>query len=297
MLKNKLTILIVLLALIFAGCSGGVGDRQSGLFGGSDNGGNNDVESGKLNPHVGIEMEFFQGQSVREIRYEEEDYELALEFKNHIIEDISDLRLKVWGPSSSQVTGLLGEYGVENIGRGYDSVGPDSVTFNLPNVRFINIVDTFTGQVNFDYCYSAKTTYRESICISEEGSCGEGAKFVNGPVKVSISSKVLTPNSVRIELDVENSESTGKVVQTCFESNTPSILEDVTVRIGDEEGNCMSVPDEYRLRDNNLKLRCTFDRDLASEDQFTGQIVAELEYKYQQRVTETFNVQDYDSFS
>mgnify|MGYP006273014131 FL=1 len=293
--KNSLIILLIVLGLVFAGCSSQVGDSQSNIFGS----GESDTSSSSSSLRGGVELDFMDGNPPKEM-FKGEDYTFTFVFTNEQKHPIEDLVVQTRGFDRGFVNGLDEEYSVNTIPRANDISGP-----GIYSGLVVSGVDAdgFTGDYSldpvFDYCYTAKTTFREQVCVpNSRNQCDinvDSSREQNGLVRVSLGELQVTGDSMVIPIEFSNSGS-GEVVNECF--NTDDFnrnYELVNVMLGSQEGNCRTTSsDSYTLINGASTIFCEFSRADNNDEAYVSQLSLEIEYMYQDTTELDIEVRDLD---
>ncbi len=267
-MKKYITMLIITSLLILSGCSSN-----------SDGTKNNEGQPG---------AEYNKAQS----------FNFGFVIKNFQNHDLTDLKIKISGVEWGYINGLEKDYTIAQIPKATVQTGP-GVYSNL-YVQGISL-DKFTNKYNFnpkfDYCYTAKTAYREQVCILSKttNACNikvDASTYQNGPLSVKIINlRNYDPQTIIVDFQVTNSLS-GKVVNECFKTDDYANEYKInTVTLGTIEGDCSKTVDK-KIIGNNAVITCTFPRG-AGDEAYPSQLVMELEYKYEQSVQKNILIKDY----
>lgn len=281
--RNSLVIFMVLIGLFFSACSAGSGAEENNLFGrGSSSSGGSGVtlDLAESNPP----SEMFKGQP----------YNFAFVFTNSQQHDVTDLEMRPRGYDSSYVQGISNSYNVQTIPRATTQTGPGVYAgLVLQGVRVDGFVGDYSFNPRFDYCYSAKTQFREQMCVpSATNTCDiavDGTLTQNGPLSVNVDYINSLSNEIRVDFTISNSGS-GQVVNNCFNTDDYANSYSLTsVKLGSANGNCEAISG-YQILNGQSKFYCTFPRN--SEESYASQLVVELDYKYQQSTQKNIVVRD-----
>ncbi len=277
-------------ALIFAGCSSDSGNSESGLpFVGSGGGSTSSSSSS------GVTLEFTEGNPPSEM-FMGSPVNFAFVFKNFQQHNVDDLELKVSGFDTGYVSGLNSDYSISNIPRYAEATGA-GVYAGL--VASGVTVDGFIGNYNFnprfDYCYTAKTTFRETVCVpSLTNQCEvdyDAETTQNGPVKMTINKINSISGNVQVIFNIENTGS-GETRNTCFKEDdyaTSYLIN--SIKLGTQDGNCQPQgTDDFLLGDGKGSFFCEFSR--SQDSSYSTQLTAEIEYLYEQTLQKEFEVID-----
>jgi hypothetical protein len=227
--------------------------------------------------------EMIKGQSVT----------FAFVFTNYQEHEISDLQVKTKNFDRGYVAGLAESYNVNMIPRASDKTGPGVYSGQVvEGVR----VDGFSGEYNFnpvfDYCYSAKTFFREQICVpSKKNQCEadiEKSVRQNGPVDVKIERVTSVEDKIRIDF-VANNAGSGQVVNECFNTEDYANDYDLKVTLGSSQGTCEAVSGQ-KIINGKANFYCSFPR--SGDGSYASQVVVEMDYKYQQSTKKNIVVED-----
>jgi len=283
--RSSLVIILVLLGVVFSSCSLGSNDTKVSGFsigrGSSSSGGS------------GVDLEFAEGNPTSEM-FKAQPYTFAFVFKNNQEHEINDLEIRPKGFDYSYVQGLFTSHVVQKIPKATKQTGPGIYAgLVVQGVRVDGFVGDYQFNPVFDYCYSAKTQFREQICVpSIENKCDtkiDTSTTQNGPLSVNIDHVNSLANDVRVDFTVNNKGS-GKIVNTCF--NTKEYANAYTlssVKLGSATGNCEAISG-YQILNGQSKFYCTFQR--TSEDSYASQLVVVLDYKYEQEMQKKIVVRD-----
>lgn len=292
--KNKIGFVLVVLVMLFlAGCSGGTeGAQQSGLFGRGDANSN----SGSSSNTNGVILKFAENRPPSEM-FKGEGYTFAFIFENHQNHPVTNLKIRTKGFDRGFVNGLAADYTISSIPAA-NSISGAGVYAGLvvDGVR----VGGFDGQnynfnPQFDYCYLATTQFREQVCVpSSRNTCDisvDKSKEQNGPVSVTLGSMQVVGNEILLPITLSN-KGDGEVINECF--NTEDYARNyklVSVRLGSQEGDCEpSSSEDYAFLSGESIIYCRFDKD--QEESYSSQVSIELSYTYQQGTSKTVRVVD-----
>lgn len=288
-LSKVLTVMLLGVVLLLSGC-GLDGDNKEGgisIGGGSSASGTGGVELSFAEKNPSSEMLVGEAQT------------FAFVFKNNQNHPVNDLVVKAKGFDYSYVSGLdnyKDSGSVDEIPRAtiqsgagiYDGLKVD-VTVDGFGDREYNFNPTF------DYCYTAKTTFSEEVCVpSKDNICDEKitkSKEQNGPLTVNV--ERITPTGDQIRIDFKLSDSgKGQIVNECFDvedhSNAYNGLE---VKLGTNVGTC-EAPSGEKIINGESFFNCKFAR--GSDDSYTSQVQVSFDYKYQQSIKKSIVVRDLD---
>lgn len=289
--KSSLGIItLILFTLVFSSCSALTGGgKTSGLSIGSGSSSSSSGSSGVLLEFAQINIEPQKGYA----------FPIPITITNFQKHEITDLVIRPTGFDSGYVKGLQSEYS-ETLSAATDN-GPYKKSLYISSV----IVDGFTGNYNFDptfkYCYSAKTTLNEQVCVPDKyGNCDikTGDKKLNGPIGVTIN-RVIPIGDREISVEFSLSDSLGgKLVNECFQDslkmdfgNKYSISQ---IKLGENIGRCdASFADDFTINQGKGKFVCKFDR--TSDEAYSSQINVVFNYKYQQEAFKKITVRDLTS--
>ncbi|MFW6285827.1 MAG: hypothetical protein ACOC16_01500 [Nanoarchaeota archaeon] len=287
--KNKfnqkiITILTITLLLLIAGCNNdnNTDNKTSGLFG----------EGTSSKGGSGVSLSFAKGNPPEKI-IKGQTVTFAFVFTNYQEHPITDLQVKTKNFDRGYVTGLGENYNINEIPRASSKTGPGIYSGNV--VEGVKI-DSFNGNYNFnpifDYCYSAKTFYREQICVpSNKNQCDtniEKSSKQNGPIDVKIERMTSVNNNVRIDFIASNTGS-GQVVNECFKTDDYANDYDLKVTLGSSEGTCEATSGQ-KIINGKSNFYCTFPR--TGDDSYASQVIVEMDYKYQQTSKHNIMVED-----
>lgn len=289
--KHLLMILIGSILLIFSGCSNGSdGAKTSGLLPSIGSGSTQKGGSG-------IELTFAEGQPGNEYN-KGQPFNFGFIIKNYQNHDISDMKIKISGVEWGYINGLNPEYSVDAITKATTQTGPG--IFSGLYIQGIT-VDKFSTKYNFNpkfnYCYTAKTIYREQVCIPSKttNSCNikvESGIYQNGPMNVKINSLTnYDANTVIVNLQITNSGN-GKVTNECFKTEDYANEYKLNfVTLGTVTGDC-SKTQSNKIVGNTAVITCTFPR--GSDDAaYPSQLVVDFDYKYEQSTQKNILIKDY----
>ncbi|MDA3855825.1 MAG: hypothetical protein PF569_06185 [Candidatus Woesearchaeota archaeon] len=282
-MNRILVIGLVSLMILFAGCSADTGDAQTSGFlgsGSSSKGG------------VGVGLSFAEGNPKSEM-IKEQPGTFAFVFTNYQEHEISDLVVRSKGFDWNYVNGLDEEFSIDTIPKATTQTGPGIYAGYI--VSGVS-VSGFTGDYNFnpkfDYCYSAKTLYREQICVpSVNNQCDTDVTkslVQNGPLSVKYDRINSIEDEIRIDFTV-NDNGGGKVVNECFNDEDYANSYELVATLGSDQGSCEAVSGQNMINGKS-KFYCTFSR--SGDDSYASQIVVELDYKYQQTKEQKITVKD-----
>lgn len=281
-LRNYIMFSLFALFLVFAGCTTDTDARNSG-FGGGSSGGSS-----------GIELEFAEGNPPSEM-FKGQPYTFAFVIRNLQEHEINDLQIRTKGFDRGFVSGLAENYNVDRLQRSSSQADPGLYTGLI--VQGVT-VDGFTGDFNFnpefDMCYTAKTNFRQQICIpSTSNTCDVDVSNEvnsNGPLSVDVSNINAIGDNIRIDFQVRNSGS-GNVVNTCFSADEYTAQYSAAATLGTTNGNCNpSGTNEFLIAGETAAFYCEFER--TSDSSYSSQLNVELEYGYEQSHREQILVRD-----
>lgn len=297
---NKLNIIMSIILAIFlifaSGCSltGSNDTENKGISIGS---------STSNSKGSGVSLEFAEGNPRLELT-KGEFTNFAFIFKNYQKHDISNMKLRVSGYDVGYVTGL--ENFQSDLGGAFNPIipaaNPSSGEASQINIANIPVkVDSFMGQTynfnpKFDYCYEAKTSYLETVCIPEKdkNNCDiqySNTKVSNGPISVKIDKLIAAGDLIRIEFTISNTGS-GSIVNECFNTKDFSKKYDnLNVMLGTKVGDCKHKgQEEFLVSNDKSQFFCEFTRD--QETAFTSNIIVSFDYLYQQSKNVNIKVED-----
>ena len=293
-IKNKVKLSLMILVLgvfmLLSGCSLTGSDSSSKTSGFLPSSGSTSTNNGN-----GVSLSFAENNPTSEM-YKGNPTTFAFVFTNYQEHDISDLKVKIKGFETSFVQGLSNNYNVNTIPRYTSSSGAG--VFSGLIVSGVS-VDKFEGTYNFnptfDYCYSAKTSFIEQVCVpSTTNTCDtdvSSSTTQNGPISVSIDRIVNSNDKVRVDF-VLNDKGNGDVVNECFKTDDYANKYDLKVTLGSQTGSCEAVSGE-NIVNGKGNFYCEFSR--SGDDSYASQIVVELDYKYQQSESKKIVVKDLNS--
>jgi len=284
--NNILVILLVGLALVLSGCSSDTGAKQSGIFG-IGTGSSSNSGSGS-----GIDLSFAQNNPPSKM-IKGAPATFAFVFTNNQKHDVTDLKLRTKGFERSYISGLNKDYNLGLIPKATLSAGPGIYTgLVVSGVTVDGFTNNFNFNPSFEYCYSAKTAYREQVCIpSKQNQCDiqvDNSVESNGPVRVNVDRINSIGDEVNIQFSLSNSGS-GKVVNTCFKTDDYSNDYKAEVKLGTATGKC-TANSGYKLNNGVSNFYCTFPR--SSDSAYASQITVNLDYKYDQEIQKQIVVED-----
>lgn len=277
-MKNLLSILVIGTFLLFAGCSKiGLGGADDASQSGIGIGGGSSSKGGS-----GVDLTFADGRPASEM-YKGQPTTFAFVFTNYQEHEVSDLEVKTHGFDTGYVGNLDDRYNVQTIPRATEQVGPGIYAGLI--VSGVT-VDGFEGNYNFDpkfdYCYSAKTSYREQICVpSKINTCDlkiDKNTKQNGPISVKVDRISSVEDQVRVDFTISDSGN-GQVVNECFKDDDYANEYKLKVSLGSVDGQCEALSGQNIIQGKS-KFYCTFNRQ--GEEEYSSQIVVALDYKYQQ---------------
>lgn len=284
-IKNLILLSLLALVLVVSGCSSGTDSKGSNFGTGSSTGGSG---------NSGIELSFANGNPPSEM-FKGQPYTFAFVIKNFQEHEINDLEIRTKGFDRGYVSGLAESYSVNTLPKASTQIGPG--LFSGLIVQGVT-VDGFTGNFNFnpefDMCYSAKTNFREQICVpSTSNTCDvdvSKSQYSNGPVNVKVNHINALGSTIRIDFEVSNSGK-GNVVNSCFSSQEYASSYQVKATLGTANGNCMPAgTNEFLIAGNKGSFYCEFQR--TSDSSYASQLSVELDYIYQQTLKKQISVRD-----
>ncbi len=284
--KNILLILITAILLVFSGCSltSSSDSSQSGfsLGGGSS--------TSKGSSTSGVTLEFAQNNPSSEI-YKDRPVNFAFIFKNYQDHEITDLAIKSKAYDTGFVSGLSifegssGKTGIK-IPKSSDTQGPGIYPGLIASGVVVTGFESEKYNFNpaFDYCYSAKTSFIEQVCVPSATTNNCDIKFdkfsnQNGPLTVTIDTlRDYGNNIVGADITVKNSGN-GQVVNSCFKTDDYAVnYNNVIVKLGSTIGDC-KASSGYQMLGGESKFYCEFKR--TSDESYTSQLTVEFDYLYQ----------------
>ena len=284
-------ILLVSLSLIFAGCSSNTDAKNSGFLGiGSGS-------SSNSNSGSGVTLEFADNNPpVKMIKGAPVNF--AFIFSNYQKHDITDLIVKTKNFDRSYVNGLAETYNVALIPKLTTQAGAGIYTgLQISGVVVDGFTNNYLFNPSFEYCYTAKTTYREQTCIpSNQNVCNiqvDKSVESNGLVGVSVDRVNSIGNMIRIDFTLSNNQN-GKVVNECFKTDDYSndyVLN--SVKLGTTQGTCTAISG-YKLNNGKSNFYCEFTR--TSDEAYASQITVDIDYKYNQEVKKQITVEDLNNY-
>ncbi len=286
MIKKFMIILIMATLLLFSGCSMFSGSGSG--FGGGDNGGS----SGKS----GIELVVAQNNIEPQ---KGQSFDLFFNIENYQRHEVNDLIIKPTGFERDYVSGMSDTYNV-NIPAASERV-PGRSNLLMESITLDNFVNQYNWDPIFRYCYSAKTFYREEVCVpNRQNQCDldvSGVMFQNGPLKVTLDSFKIG-DQITITFDI-NDKLGGNIVNDCFQEaylndygNEFTISE---IKLGETSGSCRANSgDKFAINDGSAEIICDFSK-TDNDEEFISQIYMELDYKYQQEKQLKIKVEDLES--
>ena len=290
-------ILVVLVLLFFTGCGiGSDGSKTSGLSIGKGD----STSSGSVSGKEGIKLGFTQGNPVTQM-IKGGSYTFAFVFENYLNHEVTDLRIRTRGFDTNFVSGLNTDYSVNRIPKANDASGPGVYSGLVVNgVRVDNFKENFNFNPYFDYCYTAKTSFGEQICVpNKRYECDievNKFKFQSGVLGVSLGELKLSDGKIIVPIKIKD-EGNGQVVNTCF--NTEEYERNYkleSVKLGSEVGSCTPYSSEkFSLIQGESTIYCTFSR--SQDEAYLSQLSVELSYAYQQAMYLEIEVEDLDKFN
>lgn len=289
--KTLLTTIILAFALLLSGCGDTGSDiKNSGLFG--DGSSTSSTSSGD-GVTIDLENLNFEPQKGNE-------FSIILNLKNYLLHDVN-VQVKPTGFDWNYLkSGLQKEFSLK-----LSKATAENPNQNAHYIEGIKL-DGFTGNYiwnpTFKYCYTAKSTFREQICIPNKlNNCDatvSSSKFENGPLSSKITSIYpISDSEIGVEIDVSNSNS-GVVVNDCFQDenknqfgnkiNTP------VVKLGTQTGSCAATSSSngFSLNQNKLSMKCKFKRSGDGSESYASQITVDYDYKYQQSTKSKITIVD-----
>lgn len=287
--KILMTIMVLMVFTLFSGCSLGGGDAQrAGFFGG---------DSSSQTSGSGIDLTFAEGNPPSEL-FKDQPTQFAFIFKNNQKHDITDLVLKTSGFDRNFVSGLSQTYNIQNIPKATDAAGAGIFSGLVErNVKIGGFVGDYNFNSKFDYCYTAKTQFRQQVCVpSEENICELSANQAveqNGPLRVNVENINSYQDKIRVGFAVSDSlyrKGTSQVVNDCFKTDDYSNSYELTeIKLGTDIGDCTAISG-YSVQNGRANFYCDFQR--SGGGSYLSQITIELEYKYQQSTSKKIIVRD-----
>lgn len=275
--RNSLFLIFIATAmLVFSGCSMGTDGKQSGLTLGSGS----SKQGGS-----GVALSFADGNPPSEIN-KDQPVNFAFVFTNYQTHPITDLKMKIKGIEWGYVKGLQeNAYNVKEIPKA-TSTGPGVYPGLIEQgVTLVNFAEEYNFNPLFDYCYTAKTNFREAVCVpsKDKNTCDtsvDKSKSENGPLRVTVDRINSIGDKVRVDFKIMDSGS-GQAVNECFKTddyaNEYSIKK---VTLGTNQGNCEAVSG-YNIINGESNFYCEFARS-GGDSAYPSDAIVELEYKYQQ---------------
>jgi hypothetical protein len=285
-----LSVVLVSLIVLMSGCSmigGNNGIKTSGLSIGS---------SSSSKGGVGVNLDFAEGNPSSEI-FEGQPVTFAFIFENYQEHEITDLKVKTKGYETGFVKGLASDYSIKTIPKFTESTGPGVYAGQVVSgVRVEGFDEKYNFNPTFDYCYSAKTSFREQICVPNKNNniCEteiEKSQKQNGPLNVKIDRVSSVDGKVRIDFTINN-VGNGQVVNTCFNTEEYTNKYSLKATLGSASGNCKAVSG-YNIINGKSNFYCEFSR--SGDESYASQVTIELDYKYQQSTQKKILVKDLNS--
>lgn len=281
--NSILIVVLVSVMLLFAGCSANTGDAQTSGFlssGSSSKGG------------VGVGLNFAEGNPKTEM-IKGQPGTFAFVFTNYQEHEITDLKVKSKGFDRNYVKGLDEEFSISEIPRYTTQAGAGVYSgYIVSGVVVEGFTGDYTFNPKFDYCYSAKTLYREQICVpSKTNLCdSEVSKSLiqNGPLTVKYDRINAIEDQIRIDFTISNVGG-GEVVNECFNDEDYANAYELEATLGSDVGSCEAISGQ-NIINGKSNFYCTFTR--SAEDSYASQIVVELDYIYQQTTEKKISVKD-----
>ena len=286
---KKIIIISIALILIISGCDKVGGGGQS---------------SGSISSGKGVTLE----TRFPEYFWEKQDYKNTIILKNHMPEDITNLKIKASGVDTSLFEKLL--IGGSN----NEYTNPDGISKRLKELPRVLTLDfeieskdlrsDYNANLNFKYCYIAKSIYGQQICIPQnrKDNCeksSSGSPNSHGDLSISLSELQTIGDDIIIILEVSNSGSgtlidiTGGADRGCFQEQryTSQYTLD-NVKLGVTDGDCSAYQSSnYELTESSSGyIRCTFTR--TSDGEYSTQLSAELTYKYLREEIKSITIRD-----
>lgn len=289
-MNKTLIILLLAFGLLFSGCSTSTSGQQSGLSIGG--GGSKSTSSSGVT--INFDDSNFEPQK-------DNEFSLIMNMKNYQNHAV-DVRIKPtgfeWGYLKS---GLQKEFTV-SLSAATQS-GPALNAQYLEGIKLSDFTGDYQWNPVFKYCYSAKTTHREQVCVPNKlNQCDatvDKSSFSNGPLSVSVGAPFpIGEKKLGIEFTVSNSNN-GVVVNECFQDENKNefgnkLTTDPVVKMGTQEGVCKSTSSSngYMINQNKLSFRCEFERSEGSEDAYASQVTVDFDYNYAQKVQKNIVIRD-----
>lgn len=288
---KKILIMMITTLLFLAGCSSGSDNDQSI----SNPFGSGSGKSTGSSSSTGVTLEFTNGNPPQDM-FIGSPVTFAFIFKNYQLHDVENVEVKVKGFDRSYVSGLDEEYSVTRIPKASDAIGAGIFTGLVASGV---VVEGFVGDYNFnpefEYCYLAKTSFRETVCVpSTTNQCEieySAQTTQNGPVSVSIDRVNAVSDSVQISFTLNN-KGQGEMRNECFNDQdyaTQYVIN--SIKLGTLDGNCNpSGTDDYLLGEGRGSFFCEFPR--SQDGSYPTQLTLELEYLYEQEIQKSYTVID-----
>ncbi len=287
--KNKylLTIIGMVFLLFISGCSvpGLGGDEEESGFslgGGKSNSGGSGVAVTFDDNNPPSEM--IKGQPAN----------FGFIFTNYQTHEITDLKIRTSGFDTGYVKGLNKDYNIGKIPKATETTGPGYYSgFKIQGVKVDGFSQKYNFNPKFDYCYTAKTTYTQQICVpSKKNICEiniDNYKNQNGPLAVTIDRITGFEDKIRLDFKIQNSNS-GQVVNQCFKTDDyANKYSKPIVKLGSTTGSCEAVSGE-EIVNGKSSFYCEFSR--TGEDSYASQVTVEFNYLYQQSLKKEIVVKD-----
>ncbi len=287
---KKIIAIMTTMLLFLAACSTDSGNDESiSLPFGKGNG--NSISSSSS----GVSLEFSEGNPPQDM-FIGSPVNFAFIFKNYQLHDIENLEVKVKGFDRSYVSGLDDEYTVSRIPKASETIGAGTFTGLVASGV---TVDGFVGDYNFnpefEYCYLAKTTFRETVCVpSKTNQCEveySAQTTQNGPISLSVDRVNAISDEVQISFSLTD-KGQGETRSQCFDDQdyaTPYTIN--FIKLGTLDGNCQPAgTDDYLLANKKGSFLCTFPR--SQDGSYPTQLTAEFEYLYEQSIQRSYTVID-----
>jgi len=310
-MKRGYIILLLVVLLIIAGCTGGTNkiEKPRAFIGGND----------------ALSIKFVDDQPPKKVLdNNQEPFEITLLIKNNgehdiidsdIIATLSGISQQDFQMNALSVTNNFDFPGRDIIGETETEGAEDVFEFGTATYKH-NLNADFTTTVRADVCYKYRTIAAANLCLKKDTSKTEKSDVCDitndkvvvensgSPVHVTkIQERRSGSNQVRITFDVENI-GTGDVYEPNFFTNKCYVDEDrddrlsidVTSPSSDITARCAQLDGAHsgnvRLTGGKKLITCTIDTLNIQETAFEGRVNIFLDYFYRDAVATDITIED-----
>lgn len=292
--KSLFVTLILAVTLILSGCTSDSGAQQSGILG--IGGSSSSTSSSGSGVTINFQDLSFKPQK-------DNEFSMVMDLKNYQLHDV-DVKVRPSGFDWNYLDSGLEKEFTLSLSKGTNDA-PNQNAHYIEGIKLSGFTGDYNWNPTFKYCYNAKSTYREQVCIPDKlNGCNadiKSDKFENGLLSTKVSSIYpISSDKIGVEFQISNSGK-GVVVNECFQDENKNDfgnkITDPVVKLGTTVGTCSptSTSSGFALNQNKLQFKCEFDRSGDASESYASQVTVDYEYLYSQSVKNQITIVDLEN--